>query len=32
MIVDGGVMMQYDQKTVRLMSRSNESPEAAWVI
>ena len=31
-IVDGGVTTQYDQKIVRLMSRSNASPDAAWVI
>ena len=31
-IVDGGVTTQYDQKIVRLMSRSNASPDAACVI
>ena len=31
-IVDGGVTTQYDQKIVRLMSRSNASPLAACVI
>lgn len=29
MIVDGGVTTQYAQKMVRLMSRSNASPDAA---
>ena len=32
MIVDGGVTTQYAQKIVRLMSRSNASPDAACVI
>ncbi len=32
MIVIGGVTMQYDQKMVPLISRSNASPDAAWVI
>jgi len=31
-MVTGGVTTQYDQNTVRLMSRSNASPEAAWLI
>ena len=31
-IVDGGVTTQYAQKIVRLMSRSNASPDAACVI
>ena len=31
-IVDGGVTTQYDQKIVRLISRSNASPDAACVI
>ena len=31
-IVDGGVTTPYDQKIVRLMSRSNASPDAACVI
>ena len=32
MIVDGGVTTQYAQKIVRLISRSNASPDAACVI
>ena len=31
-IVDGGVTTQYDQKIVRLIRRSNASPDAACVI
>lgn len=31
-MVAGGVTMQYDQKIVRLMRRSNASPDAACVI
>ena len=31
-IIAGGVTTQYDQKTVRLISRSNASPDAACVI
>ena len=31
-IVIGGVTMQYDQKIVRLINRSNASPDATWVI
>ena len=31
-IVDGGVTAQYDQKIVRLIKRSNASPDAACVI
>ena len=31
-IVDGGVTAQYDQKIVRLIRRSNASPDAACVI
>jgi hypothetical protein len=28
----GGVKIQYDQKMVLLIKRSNASPETAWVI
>ena len=31
-MVDGGVITQYDQKIVRLISRSKASPDAACVI
>lgn len=31
-IVAGGVTTQYAQNMVRLMRRSNASPDAAWVI
>lgn len=31
-IIIGGVTIQYDQKIVRLINRSNASPDATWVI